>query len=52
LTRHNYVDINLLCQSEWRGDRYGAILLAVPGAAGIAAIAAIAGVASRFNLTR
>src|SRR6478672_11647390 len=34
---------------RWRGDRCGAILLAVPGAAGIAAIA---GVASRLNLTR
>jgi hypothetical protein len=34
---------------RWRGDRFSAILLAVPGAAGIAAIA---GVASRLNLTR
>jgi hypothetical protein len=49
LTGHNYVEINLLCQSEWRGDRYGAILLAAPGAAGIAAIV---GVASHLNLTR
>jgi hypothetical protein len=46
LTRPNYVDINLLCQSE---VARGSLRRNSVGSAGIAAIA---GVSSRLNLTR